>query len=56
MHALPIMVAAQGTFTGVVARAVGMLYMVDLDKTKEVHEMTIVPLLGPDPDVTDDED
>jgi len=30
--------------------------MVDLDKTKEVHEMTIVPLLGPDPDVTDDED
>ena len=49
------MVAAQGTFTGVVARAVGMLYIVDLDDTFEVHEMTIVPL-GPDPDVTDDED
>lgn len=49
------MVAAQGTFTGVVARAVGMLYIVDLDDTNEVHEMTIVPL-GPDPDVTDDED
>ena len=48
------MVAAQGTFTGVVARAVGMLYIVDLDDTNEVHEMTIVPL-GPDTDVTDDE-
>ena len=54
VHALPIMVAAQGTFTGVVARAVGMLYIVDLDDTTEVHEMTIVPL-GPDTDVTDDE-
>ena len=48
------MVAAQGTFTGVVARAVGMLYIVDLDDTNKVHEMTIVPL-GPDTDVTDDE-
>jgi hypothetical protein len=49
------MVAAQGTFTGVVARAVGMLYIVDLDDTGEVHEMTIVPL-GPDPSDTVDED
>lgn len=49
------MVAAQGTFTGVVARAVGMLYIVDLDDTNEVHEMTIVPL-GPDPCDTVDED
>ena len=55
VHALPIMVAAQGTFTGVVARAVGMLYIVDLDDTGEVFEMTIVPR-GPDPSDTVDED
>eukprot|EP00980_Cylindrotheca_fusiformis_P020247 scaffold7317_cov114-Cylindrotheca_fusiformis.AAC.3 len=34
VHALPIQVAAQSSFTGVVFRAVGMLYLVDLDDTK----------------------
>lgn len=31
VHALPIQVAGQGSLTGVVFRAVGMLYLVDLD-------------------------
>ena len=55
MHALPVEVASQSTFTGVVIHAVGMLYIVDLDDTGDVHEMTIVPL-GPDPSDTVDED
>jgi hypothetical protein len=33
VHALPIQVAAQSSLTGVVFRAVGMLYLVDLDDT-----------------------
>lgn len=50
------MVAAQSSFTGVIARAVGMLYIVDLDDTTEVFEMTIVPL-SPDPcDTASEED
>jgi hypothetical protein len=34
VHTLPVQVAAQSSFTGVVFRAVGMLYLVDLDDTK----------------------
>ena len=34
VHALPIQVASQSSFTGVVFRAVGMLYLVDLDDSK----------------------
>jgi hypothetical protein len=33
VHALPIQVASQSSFTGVVFRAVGMMYLVDLDDT-----------------------
>jgi hypothetical protein len=33
VHALPIQVAAQSSLTGVVFRAVGMMYLVDLDDT-----------------------
>ena len=33
VHALPIQVAYQSTLTGVVLRAVGMMYLVDLDDT-----------------------
>jgi hypothetical protein len=33
VHALPIQVAYQSTLTGVVIRAVGMMYLVDLDDT-----------------------
>ena len=33
VHALPIQVAAQSSLTGVVLRAVGMMYLVDLDDT-----------------------
>ena len=31
VHALPIQVASQSSLTGVVFRAVGMMYLVDLD-------------------------
>lgn len=41
VHALPIQVAAQSSLTGVVFRAVGMLYLVDLDDTPG-YTMTIV--------------
>jgi len=34
IHALPIQLAAQSTLTGAVFRAVGMMYLVDLDDTK----------------------
>jgi hypothetical protein len=34
VHALPIQVAGQSSLTGVVARAVGMIYLVDLDDIK----------------------
>jgi hypothetical protein len=40
-HALPIQVATQSTLTGVVIRAVGMLYLVDLDDTSG-YTLTIV--------------
>ena len=43
VHALPIQVAAQSTFGGVVARAVGMMYIVDLDNTSNVFDMTLIP-------------
>ena len=33
VHALPLQVAAQSSLTGVVFRAVGMMYLVDLDDT-----------------------
>ena len=33
VHALPVQVASQNTLTGVVLRAVGMMYLVDLDDT-----------------------
>jgi len=41
VHALPIQVAAQSSFTGVVFRAVGMMYLVDLDDTPG-YTLTIV--------------
>ena len=41
VHALPIQVAAQSSFTGVVLRAVGMMYLVDLDDTPG-YKLTIV--------------
>lgn len=34
VHALPIQVAGQASLTGVVTRAIGMMYLVDLDDTK----------------------
>ena len=43
VHALPIQVAAQSTFVGVVARAVGMMYVIDLDNTRDVFDMTLIP-------------
>lgn len=41
VHALPIQVASQSTLTGVVFRAVGMMYLVDLDDTPG-YTLTIV--------------
>lgn len=41
VHALPIQVAAQSSLTGVVFRAVGMMYLVDLDDTPG-YKLTIV--------------
>jgi hypothetical protein len=41
VHALPIQIAAQSTLTGVVIRALGMVYLVDLDDTSG-YTMTIV--------------
>lgn len=41
VHALPIQVAAQSSLTGVVFRAVGMMYLVDLDDTPG-YTLTIV--------------
>jgi hypothetical protein len=41
VHALPIQVAAQSSLTGVVLRAVGMMYLVDLDDTPG-YTLTIV--------------
>jgi hypothetical protein len=42
VHALPIQVAAQSSLTGVVFRAVGMMYLVDLDDTPG-YAITLVP-------------
>jgi hypothetical protein len=42
VHALPIQVASQSSLTGVVFRAVGMLYLVDLDDTVG-YKITLVP-------------
>lgn len=42
VHALPIQVASQSSLTGVVFRAVGMLYLVDLDDTLG-YTLTFVP-------------
>ena len=42
IHALPIQVAGQSSLTGVVLRAVGMLYLVDMDDTPG-YKMTLVP-------------
>lgn len=36
VHLLPIQVAAESSFTGVVFRAVGMMYLIDLDDTPSV--------------------
>lgn len=51
VHALPIQVAYQSTLTGVVIRAVGMMYLVDLDDTSG-YVLTLVeekkPEKGPD--------
>jgi hypothetical protein len=41
VHSLPIQIAAQSSLTGVVIRAVGMVYLVDLDDTPG-HPLTIV--------------
>lgn len=41
VHALPIQVAAQSSLTGVVFRAVGMMYLVDLDDTPG-YKLTVV--------------
>jgi hypothetical protein len=48
VHALPIQVATQSSLTGVVIRAVGMMYLVDLDDTSG-YKLTIVeePLVPP---------
>jgi hypothetical protein len=48
VHALPLQVAAQSSFTGVVFRAVGMMYLVDLDDTPG-YTLTIVELPKPEP-------
>jgi hypothetical protein len=45
VHALPLQVAAQSSLTGVVLRAVGMMYLVDLDDTAG-YIMTMVPSDG----------
>jgi hypothetical protein len=42
VHALPIQVASQSSLTGVVFRAVGMMYLVDLDDTPG-YKITLVP-------------
>jgi hypothetical protein len=42
VHALPIQVAGQSSLTGVVFRAVGMMYLVDLDDTPG-YKITLVP-------------
>ena len=36
VHLLPIQVAAESSFTGVVFRAVGMMYLIDMDNTPSV--------------------
>ncbi len=41
VHALPVQVAQQGTLTGVVIRAVGMMYLVDMDDTPG-YKLTVV--------------
>jgi hypothetical protein len=41
VHALPIQIASQSSLTGVVIRALGMVYLVDLDDTSG-HTLTIV--------------
>lgn len=41
VHALPIQIAAQSSLTGVVFRAVGMIYLVDLDDTSG-YEVTLI--------------
>lgn len=41
VHALPIQVAAQSTLTSVALRAVGMMYLADLDDTPG-YTLTIV--------------
>ena len=46
VHALPIQVASQSSFTGVVFRAVGMMYLVDLDDTPG-YTLTIVEMEEP---------
>ena len=48
VHALPIQVATQSSLTGVVFRAVGMMYLVDLDDTAG-YTLTVVeePVGGP---------
>lgn len=51
IHALPIQVAGQSSYTGVVFRAVGMLYLVDLDDSPG-YTMTVVedePEKAPEP-------
>jgi len=40
VHALPLQVASQSSLTGVVFRAIGMMYLVDLDDTPG-HKLTI---------------
>jgi hypothetical protein len=41
VHALPVQVAQQSSLTGFVLRAVGMMYLVDMDDTPG-HKLTIV--------------
>jgi len=45
IHALPIQVAAESSLTGVVFRALGMIYLVDLDDSLG-YTMTVVPPAG----------
>ena len=58
VHALPIQVASQSSLTGVVFRAVGMMYLVDLDDTPG-YTLTIVTQpnteVGKKPDPSEDE-
>jgi len=47
VHALPIQVASQSSFIGVVFRAVGMMYLVDLDDTPAQYKFELMEKVEP---------